>query len=96
MVPWTGVFEQLFKPALMTCAELLDQAHASNKAIFRSVRTSGDPEVDRVVFEKALEERDAGWLRGPVPFESLGLECVLSRRFGLKQPDLTKYDSSTT
>ena len=40
-----------------------------------------------VVFEKTLEERDAGWLRGPVPFDSLGPGSVLSRRFGLKQPN---------
>ena len=86
-VPWTGVFEQSFKPALMTQEELGEQAKASNLAIFHSVRSSGDLESDQVVFEKTIEERDAGWLRGPVQFEELGPGCVLSRRFGLKQPN---------
>ena len=86
-VPWTGVFEQSFKPALMTQEELCNEAKSSNLAIFHSVRSSGDLELDNVVFEKTLEERDAGWLRGPVRFEELGPGSVLSRRFGLKQPN---------
>eukprot|EP00435_Cladocopium_sp_Y103_P004485 s3451_g1.t1 len=83
----TGVFDQSFKPALMTRSELEEQAAATNKAIYRSVGSSGDSEVDEVVFQKTLEERDAGWLRGPVSFDSLDKGCVLSRRFGLRQPN---------
>eukprot|EP00435_Cladocopium_sp_Y103_P061042 s605_g22.t1 len=86
-VPWTGVFDPAFKPAIITTQELLEQSSSSNKAIFSSVRSSGDHEVDKIVFEKTLEERDAGWLRGPVPFEELSDKGVLSRRFGLKQPN---------
>jgi hypothetical protein len=86
-VPQTGVFDPVFKPALLTRDELAEQAAASNKAIYHSVRTSGDSEVDSVVYQKTLEERDAGWLHGPVPFSELGDGCVLSRRFGLKQPN---------
>ena len=86
-VPQTGVFEQSFKPALQTKSELIEQSRASNLAIFHSVRSSGDSEVDKTVFEKTLEERDAGWLRGPIDFSELGSDCVLSRRFGLRQPN---------
>ena len=102
-VPSTGVFDPVFKPALITSEELAERAESSNKAIFRSVRSSGDAEVDTVVFQKTLEERDAGWLRGPVPFHELGKGCVLSRRFGLKQPnkvrlidDLSKSNINST
>ena len=102
-VPHTDVFDPSFKPALLTTEELAEQAESSNKAIFRSVRSSGDAEVDAVVFQKTLEERDAGWLRGPVPFNELGKGCVLSRRFGLKQPnkvrlidDLSKSNINST
>ena len=84
-VPQTGVFDPVFKPALITTEELVEQAPVSNKAIFHSVRSSGDSEVDSEVFQKTLEERDAGWLRGPVPFSELGEGSVLSRRFGLRQ-----------
>eukprot|EP00435_Cladocopium_sp_Y103_P018570 s3790_g4.t1 len=86
-VPWTGVFDPAFKPAIITTQELMEQSDSSNKAIFNSVRSSGDHEVDKIVFEKTLEERDAGWLRGPVNFSELAEGCVLSRRFGLKQPN---------
>ena len=58
-----------------------------NKSIFHSVRSSGDAEVDKVVLEKTLEERDAGWLHGPLEFNELPPGAVLSRRFGLKQPN---------
>ena len=86
-MPSTGVFDPCFKPALLTRDELFENSAAANKAIYHSVRTSGDPEVDKVVFEKTLEERDAGWLRGPIAFHELGKDCILSRRFGLKQPN---------
>ena len=88
---------------MITTEELAEQAPASNKAIFHSVRSSGDSAVDTEVFQKTLEERDAGWLRGPVPFSELGEGCVLSRRFGLKQPnkvrlidDLSKSNINAT
>ena len=102
-VPATGVFDPVFKPALMTECDLLEQSKLSNKAIYHSVRSSGDSEVDAVVYQKTLEERDAGWLRGPIPFHELGSDCILSRRFGLKQPnkvrlidDLSKSNINST
>ena len=102
-VPLTGVFDPAFKPALMTRDELEEQAAASNQAIYRSVRSSGDEEVDATVYKKILEERDAGWLRGPIPFHELTQGCVLSRRLGLKQPnkirlidDLSKSNINST
>ena len=71
----------------MCVEQLLAGASASNKSIFRSVRSSGDSEVDQIVFEKTLEERDSGWLRGPMEFHELPEGAILSRRFGLKQPN---------
>ena len=86
-VPCTGVFDKCFRPAEMSMDQLIAGASASNKEIFRSVRSSGDDEVDRTVFDKTLEERDAGWLRGPIEFRELPEGAILSRRFGLKQPN---------
>ena len=48
----------------MTEDDLVEQSKISNKAIYYSVRSSGDSEVALIVFQKTLEERDAGWLRG--------------------------------
>ena len=45
-VPATGVFDKSFKPALSTMDDLMEGAPASNAAIFHSVRSSGDDEVD--------------------------------------------------
>ena len=103
-VPVTGVFDPVFKPALMTEDDLVEQSKISSKAIYHSVRSSGDSEVDSIVFQKTLEERrDAGWLRGPIPFHELGSGCILNRRFGLKQPnkvrlidDLSKSNINST
>ena len=86
-VPSTGVFDKCFRPAEMCMDQLHAGSGASNKSIFHSVRSSGDSEVDRIVYEKTLEERDSGWLRGPVDFHELPEKAVLSRRFGLKQPN---------
>jgi hypothetical protein len=38
-VPATGVFDPVFKPALMTEDDLVEQSKISNKAIYHSVRS---------------------------------------------------------
>ena len=86
-VPCTGVFDRNLKPAEICVGHLASGSVAMNKSIFHSVRSSGDAEVDKVVLEKTLEERDAGWLRGPLEFNELPPGAVLSRRFGVKQPN---------
>lgn len=86
-VPCTGVFDRSFKPASLSVSELLANSPEVNRKIFFSSRSSGDAAVDQTVYEKTLEERDEGWLRGPISFESLPEGSVLSRRFGLKQPN---------
>ena len=86
-VPCTGVFDKCFKPASLSVSELLENSPDVNKKIFFGARSSGDETVDLTVYEKTLEERDEGWLRGPISFESLPEGSVLSRRFGLKQPN---------
>ena len=86
-VPCTGVFDKCFKAASLSVEELVGNSRDVNKKIFHGARSSGDAEVDNTVYEKTLEERDEGWLRGPISFESLPDGSVLSRRFGLKQPN---------
>ena len=83
----TGVFEKVFRPSEMTVQQLKDGAKASNKAILHGTRSSGDPEVDEVVYNKTLEEREAGWLTGPYRLSELPSEATISRRFGLRQPN---------
>ena len=86
-VPETGVFDKCFKAAEISVEQLIEGSAESNRSIFHSSRSSGDHLVDKAVYEKTLEERDEGWLEGPISFSSLPVGSVLSRRFGLKQPN---------
>ena len=82
-----GLFEKVFRPCEMTKEQLQSNAGANRKSIFHSSRSSGDREVDDIVYAKTLEEVEAGWLRGPIEFSSLPENAIVNRRFGLKQPN---------
>ena len=84
-VPCTGVFDGAFKAAEISTEQLKLGAKSRNKSIVFGVRSSGDKEVDDTVFQKTLEERDSGWLRGPLHLDDLEEGAVISRRFGLRQ-----------
>ena len=47
--------------------------------------SSGDPQIDDVVWQKTMEEVDRGWLLGPLPPGEVPANQPISRRFGLKQ-----------
>lgn len=85
-VPDSGLFEKVFRPSEITESFLKDNALKNRKAIFHATKSSGDKEIDEVVYSKTLEEVSAGWLIGPISFESLPDEAVVSTRFGLRQP----------
>ena len=48
-------------------------------------RGSGDTEVDAEVWRQILDERDRGWLVGPLDDESVPFDAPISKRFGLRQ-----------
>ena len=83
----TGIFESKFKPAEITVEELKEVACHDRLSVFNSARSSGDDEVDKIVWEKTQEEVNCGWAVGPVPYNELPSHAVLSRRFGLRQPN---------
>ena len=86
-VPDSGLFEKVFRPCEITEEQLRSGAEHNRKSIFYSCRGSGDQDVDRVVYEKTIEEVNSGWLRGPFEFSSLPSDAIINRRFGLKQPN---------
>ena len=86
-VPASGIFEAKFKPAEMSVEQLRSMSFADRVKFFYSSRSSGDDEVDKIVYEKTLEEVSSGWAVGPIPLGDLPQQCVLSRRFGLRQPN---------
>ena len=86
-VPASGIFEAKFKPADMSVEQLQAMSFPDRIKNFYSSRSSGDDEVDMIVYEKTLEEVSSGWAVGPIPLCNLPKRCVLSRRFGLRQPN---------
>ena len=82
-----GLFEKIFRPCDITEGHLKMCAEQNRKSIFYSSRSSGDDEVDSVVYSKTLEGIESGWLRGPIDFSSLPDDTIINRRFGLKQPN---------
>ena len=87
VVPSCPIFEKSFRPAELDERQLREGSRALNKAIFHATTSSGDAEVDATVYEKTLEEVGMGWARGPIHEEDLPSSYVLSKRFGLKQPN---------
>ena len=81
-----GIFEKSFRPAEKTVAQLRGSSKSERMLNFFKCSSSGDPEIDTIVYDKTLEEVDCGWAIGPLPLEDLPSDAVVSRRFGLKQP----------
>ena len=72
-VPGSGLFEKIFRPCEITEEQLRSGAENNRKSIFYRCRSSGDQDVDRVVYEKTIEEVNSGWLRGPFDFSPTAL-----------------------
>ena len=80
-----GIFEEAFRPAEITTEQLLSSPRATKVLNFYKCSSSGDPEIDEVVYSKTLEEVELGWAMGPFSLDELPHDAVVSRRFGLKQ-----------
>ena len=86
-VPKSGIFEADFKPAKQAVSTLISNASSSNKSIVHRTRSSGSEVADFAVYTKTLEEVEKGWLLGSLDPSTLPQGAVISRRFGLRQPD---------
>ena len=92
--PISGMFKPKFRPMKMTVSKAKSISAESCAKILESVKSQGDLDVE--VFQKTLEEKEAGWLEGPLPLDSLGPGMLLSRRFGLQQgPKVRLIDNLT-
>ena len=78
-------FDPCFKPAKLTLKELESTAKVSRMAFLATVRPTGDAEIDETVLQKTLEELECGWLEGPIPYDELPDNAVVSRRCGIRQ-----------
>ena len=81
----SGVLPQKFTPANLHVAALAAGASMAREACRLSTKSSGCEETDKSLWLKTLEERDKGWLVGPLEWDDLGPDTVVSRRFPLQQ-----------
>ena len=84
-LPRSGVFSQKFRPASMTCEDLRKVSELSRSVVIESLQSSGDPELDRGLFEATMKEVEKGFLEGPVCRSSLPPGSTLTKRFPVKQ-----------
>lgn len=89
LVDDSKAFQPKFRPPAMSEDDLMKSARWTRHALLGSIRSSGDPDLDKRLYEKVLEEEKAGWIAGPFSEEQLnkmlGPLWVASRRFGLLQ-----------
>ena len=85
-VPTYGIFEKTFKPAETTVDSLCKEAKSIKQKHYHSCRSSGDKEIDELVWKKTQEEVELGWASGPIDIANLPADAIVSRRFGLRQP----------
>jgi len=81
-----GIFEKSLKPAERTVQQLREASKSERMLDFFKCSSSGDKEIDDMVYSKTLEEVEFGWATGPLQLEDLPGDAVISRRFGLRQP----------
>ena len=65
-VPTSGVLPGKISPATMHADDLMMHSGRNREAVRESLGPSGDPEQDRALWAKTLEEVEKGWLIGPL------------------------------
>ena len=81
----TNMLPFKFTPALLTAEALATQSKFRRQQVMRDCKGSGDSEVDAEVWKQPIEERDKGWLVGPISESDVPESAPISRRFGLRQ-----------
>lgn len=84
-VPATGMLPFKFTPAVLTVDTLRKQTEFRRSQLFEECKGSGDAEVGLEVWKQTLEERDKGWLAGPLELSEIAADVPISKRFGLRQ-----------
>ena len=84
-IPVTGVLDAKLKPAKINIEQLMDIAEQVKQQIHCRTVSSGDQEMDSLLWEKTLEEVKKGHLEGPFEFDSIPKNCLASSRFPLMQ-----------
>ena len=73
------------QPASITQSELSRKAPRIRRLVLNTVRSSGDEQLDREVFDQSMDEVAKGWISGPLDPSSVPSDSITSRRFGIRQ-----------
>ena len=84
-VPTSGVLPGKISPATMHADDLMMHSERNREAIRESLGSSSDPEQDRALWAKRLEEVEKGWLIEPLEWDDLCEGDIVSHRFPVKQ-----------
>ena len=84
-VPSSGVLPSKTTVATLTKEDVRQSASLNRKIALDAMSRCGDPEVAREVYNATLDERDRGWVRGPIPLDQIPEHSILTRRFGVIQ-----------
>ena len=84
-IPVTGVLDTKLKPARIDIDELMSISDQVKQQIRSRTVSSGDHDMDKLLWEKTVEEAGKGQLSGPYSFDSLPQDCLVSSRFPLLQ-----------
>ena len=84
-LPASNVFSKKMRPASLAPESLRELAPKARAAVMASVRSSGDFQLDKELYEVTLAERDKGFLEGPIKAEDIPFTGTVTRRFGVSQ-----------
>eukprot|EP00435_Cladocopium_sp_Y103_P067586 s1136_g30.t1 len=87
-IPFSPVFQEMYKPCLGTAQQLEREASKRNQAILASCKSCGDAAVDQQLLEETRDEVSRGCAQGPI--QQLPDGAVVSRRFPLVQGSKTR------
>lgn len=80
----TGLWPKKFQPATLTTTELHDVAKKERGRIISGGPFPAD-DLTEEIWKQTMEEKQSGWLQGPLSIEDLPESYPLSRRFAIAQ-----------
>ena len=84
-IPSSGVLPSKTTVATLTKEDVRQSASLNRKIALEAMSRCGDPEVAREVYNATIDERDRGWVRGPIPVCQIPAHSILARGFGVVQ-----------
>ena len=88
-MPASHVFPRRSKPAALSAADVLSSSSLTRKSVIDRTSSSGDPEIDKAVWEETVAECNKGWVSESLTLQELedrlGPDFVVARRFGIRQ-----------